>query len=309
MTMRLLSSVLVSLLSCSPALPAAPDGIDGSVGIEVQQLHVARAPNGFGPFVVVDVAEGTSAAKAGIQNGDLIMEIDGVGIPGKDPVDAVKPLKGSVGGKVHLKILRPLESRVFELDLIRAPYGPRSNPAREVFGYRWMANWRLECDSFPLDWAPQMRYGGTEDLVFAPKFNDKGDTQYHSYGFVWWLEGTQPLALDRLRSDLVEYYTGLSARRGRNNNFNPDLSKVSVALGSGPLGGTPPARPGLRHVHGDITIYSREGDLITLHGDIAVEPCRSANHTAAIFILSPQTDESVWKDLRAFQNSFRCNRK
>ncbi|MGH9765156.1 MAG: hypothetical protein ACREAC_30340, partial [Blastocatellia bacterium] len=150
---------------------------------------------------------------------------------------------------------------------------------------------------------------GAEDLVFAPKFADKGDTQYHSYGFVWWLEGMQPLALDGLRSDIVEYYKGLSVQRGRNNNFNPDLTKVSVTLGSGPLRQAPPARPGLRHVHGEIIFYSRDGDLITLHGDIAIEPCPSAKHTAAIFILSPQRDEAVWKDLRAFQNSFQCNRK
>jgi hypothetical protein len=224
-------------------------------------------------------------------------------------VDAAKPLKGTVGGKVHLKMARPSESYFFEVELVRAPYGPRSNPAREVFGYRWMADWRLECTSFPLRWAPQIRYQGVEDLLFMPKFDDKGGTQYHSYAFVWWLEGMQPLALDGLRSDLVEYFKGLSAQRGRNNNFNPDLSKVSVTLGSGLLDKTPPAKPGLRHLHGDVTFYNREGELITLHSDIAVGPWPSANHTAAIFIASPQSDEAVWKDLRAFQNSFRCNRE
>ncbi|HEY6333593.1 MAG TPA: PDZ domain-containing protein [Blastocatellia bacterium] len=309
MTMGLLAIVLLSLLFCSNALAQAPDGIEGTVGIDVQQLHAGKAPNGFGYLVVGDVAEATSASKAGIQNGDIILEIDGASVLGKPLVDAAKPLKGNVGGKVHLKLLRPLESRVFEVDLVRAPYAPRSNPAREVFGYRWMADWRLECDSFPLDWAPQMRYQGTEDLVFMPKFDDKGSPQYHSYGFVWWLEGMQPLTLDGLQSDLLEYYKGLSVRRGRNNNFNPDLNRVSIALGLGPLGGAPPARPGPRQVHGDITFYARDGELITLHGDIAVESCQQANHTAAIFILSPQRDEAVWKDLRAFQNSFRCNRK
>jgi hypothetical protein len=233
--MAVLSSVLVSLFFGGRALSAAPDGVDGTVGIEVQQLHGARAPNGFGLLVVLDVAEGPSAAKAGTQNGDLIVEIDGADVRGKSLDDAAKPLKGPVGGKVHLKMARPLESRVFEVDLVRAPYGPRSNPAGEVFGYRWMADWRLECTSFPLNWAPQMRYRGVEDLLFMPKFDDKGGTQYHSYAFVWWLEGMQPLALDGLRSDLVEYFKGLSAQRGRNNNFNPDLSKVSVTLASGAL--------------------------------------------------------------------------
>ncbi|MGH9823127.1 MAG: PDZ domain-containing protein, partial [Blastocatellia bacterium] len=162
--MRLLSSVLVCLLFWSPALSDAPHGVDGTVGIEAQQLHAPKAPNGFGPLVVVDVAEGSSAAKAGIQNGDLILEIDGASVRGKNLVDAAKPLTGSVGGKVHLKIARPLGSWVFEVDLVRTPYEARSNPSREAFGYRWMADWRLECDSFPLDWAPQMRYRGAEDL-------------------------------------------------------------------------------------------------------------------------------------------------
>jgi len=309
--MRLLSCILLSLSLGSVALCARanPDGADGTVGIDVLQLYGSSAPNNLGYLIVVDVAEASPAAQAGIQNGDVIIGIDGVDLKGKSLDDSAKPLKGTVGGKVHLKVRRLSENRMFEVDLVRSPTGPRGNPARETFSYRWMGDWSLECTTFPLSWSPQIPYRGLEDLLFAPGFADKSSAQYHSYGFVWWLEGMQPLAMDRLRSDLVEYFKGISAQRGRAGNFNPDPNKVSVTLGSGPLDQKTTGKPARRHLHGDITLYNREGELITLHSDVAIEPCHDENHTAAVFLLSPQRDEDVWKSLRAFQDSFQCDRK
>jgi hypothetical protein len=308
--MRIIYVICLSLMVCVGVV-CAPKGAkenDGSVGVGVLQLHNQAAANGLGYLVVVDVAENTPAARAGIENGDVILEIDGVSVLGKPLAEAGKPLKGAPGAKVHLKLGRPVESRLFEVDLVCAPYGLRSNPSREPFAYKRLDSWRLESVDFPLPWSPGIPYHGIEDLIFAAKFDDKASAQYHTYAFVWWLDGKPALSIDRLKSDLMEYFRGLSVERGQNNHFKPDLAKVGVKLQSGPLDEKTSRMAGVQHMHGDIFFYNAEGEVITLHHDIAIRPCDAANHMAAVLILSPSSDPEVWKDLRVLQDSFKCSR-
>jgi len=161
---------------------------DGTVGLNAVPIYNDNAPDKQGPEVVVDVLENTPAAKEGIRNGDFIVAINGADVAGKTTGEMLHAnLTGAVGGEVKLTWWRESEGRQFEAELTRLAYPLRPNPARDPFEFYSPANWRPEVDEFPLPWSPQISYRGSEDLVFAPGFDDKTAPNYHSYAFVWWL--------------------------------------------------------------------------------------------------------------------------
>jgi carboxyl-terminal processing protease len=72
------------------------------------------------PTVVEQPYEGTPALKAGIREGDRIIEVDGVSTKGKDVSDVASRLRGEVGTAVTIKIAREGEPEPLEFHLIRA---------------------------------------------------------------------------------------------------------------------------------------------------------------------------------------------
>jgi len=293
---------VVTLFLAAGLLLAAQQ--EGMVGLSAVPIYNDNAPDKQGPAVVVDVLENTPAAKAGIRSGDFIVAISGTDVAGKTTGDMLHSnLAGPVGGSVKLTLWRDSEGRQFEAELTRVPYPLRRNPASDPFQFYSPANWRPEVDRFPLPWSPQLPYHGSEDLVFAPGFDNKAAPNYHSYAFVWWLEGRQEISAERLQADLLVYYKGISEERGRTRKFAPDLSRVSVTWVSDGQEG------GMHAFRGDATFYNPAGELLTLHGEASLIFCTNANRTAGVFILSPQEPgAAIWKDLRAIRESFRCER-
>ncbi|MGC8592088.1 S41 family peptidase [Acidithiobacillus sp.] len=88
------------------------DGKFGGLGIEVTADH--------GIIKVVAPIDGTPAAKAGIQPGDLIIKIDGKAVQGMSLQETVDMMRGKPGSKITLTILRPHQNQPITLTLIRA---------------------------------------------------------------------------------------------------------------------------------------------------------------------------------------------
>ena len=66
--------------------------------------------------------EGTPAAKAGLKAGDILMEIDGKDLAGKNNQEVSQMLRGAVGTSFKLKVERPDEkggTRPLEFDIVR----------------------------------------------------------------------------------------------------------------------------------------------------------------------------------------------
>jgi carboxyl-terminal processing protease len=85
----------------------------GGVGIEVTQDE-----NGL--IKVVSPIDGTPAARAGIKTGDRIVGIDGTSITTLPLQEAIDKMRGSVGSKINLTILREGEKKPFDVALVRA---------------------------------------------------------------------------------------------------------------------------------------------------------------------------------------------
>ena len=84
----------------------------GGIGIEVTMED--------GLVKVVSPIDDTPAAKAGLKTGDYIAAIDGNSIQGMALNDAIDKMRGPVGTKVTLTLLRTGEKKPFDVALMRA---------------------------------------------------------------------------------------------------------------------------------------------------------------------------------------------
>ena len=84
----------------------------GGLGIEVTMEN--------GLVKVVSPIEDTPADRAGLQPGDLVVEIDSHSVEGMSLTDAVEKMRGPVGTKVNLKIFRESPRKTFAVTITRA---------------------------------------------------------------------------------------------------------------------------------------------------------------------------------------------
>jgi carboxyl-terminal processing protease len=70
--------------------------------------------------VVTDVPPGTSAARAGLREGDVVLAIDGARVAGLAVESIVQRLRGPVGTRVRLTLDRAGSRRTLSIE--RAPY-------------------------------------------------------------------------------------------------------------------------------------------------------------------------------------------
>ena len=83
----------------------------GGLGIEVTMEK--------GLVKIVSPIEDTPASRAGLQSGDLIIQIDGEDVQGISLSEAVEKMRGKVGEKIDLRILREDEQKTFNVTIVR----------------------------------------------------------------------------------------------------------------------------------------------------------------------------------------------
>jgi PDZ domain len=161
------------------------------------------------------VDQGSSAAEAGIQAGDVIIAVNGSPISGTDRSEILRnDLHGTAGGSVHVTVVKR-DGASREIVLTRRPYPPHLNSESDLFRYSIPGNWQMDLRyPFPLPWSPAIDHKGVEDLAFASGFDDTASPEYHSYLILWWLGGSKPLTADRPQSDMIAYFRGLAEHRG-----------------------------------------------------------------------------------------------
>ncbi|OZB62280.1 MAG: peptidase S41 [Thiomonas sp. 13-66-29] len=99
---------------------------------------------------VVSPIEGSPAAHAGIQAGDLITRIDDTPVKGLPLNQAVKLMRGKPGTKVTLTILRKSENRTFNVTVTREEIHVQSVRGKMVApGYAWVRITQFQSDTLP----------------------------------------------------------------------------------------------------------------------------------------------------------------
>lgn len=102
----------------------------GGLGIEVGMK------DGF--IHVISPIDDTPASRAGLQAGDLIIKIDDTPVQGMGLNEAVELLRGEIGSKVRLSIMRESQEAPFEVEIERAAIKSTSVKSRllaQGYGY------------------------------------------------------------------------------------------------------------------------------------------------------------------------------
>ncbi|MBT3309940.1 MAG: S41 family peptidase [Gammaproteobacteria bacterium] len=111
-------------------LQVSTKGEFGGLGIEVGM------EDGF--VKVISPIDDTPAQRAGMKAGDLIIRIDGTAVQGLTLNEAVKKMRGKVGTKIVLTVVRKGEDQALTIDIIRDVIRIRSVKSKmleEGFGY------------------------------------------------------------------------------------------------------------------------------------------------------------------------------
>ncbi len=99
---------------------------------------------------VVSPIEGSPAAHAGIEAGDLITRIDGTPVKGLSLDQAVKRMRGKPGTQVTLTLLRKSQNRTLTVTVTRAEIHVRSVRGKLVQpGYAWLRISQFQSDTLP----------------------------------------------------------------------------------------------------------------------------------------------------------------
>lgn len=96
--------------------------------------------------LVIRILEDTPAFRAGIMEGDIIVEVDGTEIKEMDLEKVVAMIKGKEGTSVNLKISRPSENKTLEIEVTRGRfYVPNliSEIYEEDIGYIWYYDFQV----------------------------------------------------------------------------------------------------------------------------------------------------------------------
>ncbi|MFZ5610128.1 MAG: S41 family peptidase [Pseudomonadota bacterium] len=93
------------------AMQVQTDGEFGGLGIEVQMEN--------GLVKVVSPIDDTPAARAGIEGGDLIIQIDGEQVYGLSLQEALDKMRGPVGAPITVTILREGKDEPFDVTIVR----------------------------------------------------------------------------------------------------------------------------------------------------------------------------------------------
>ena len=94
------------------AMKVDTEGVFGGLGIEITIRD--------GILTVITPMEGTPAYKAGVKAGDKILKIDDKSTDGISLMEAVKQLRGKIGTKVEITVLRPSTKDFLDIEIIRA---------------------------------------------------------------------------------------------------------------------------------------------------------------------------------------------
>jgi len=165
--------------------------------------------------------------------------------------------------------------------------------------------WTTEKIPFPIEFAPQISYKGTEDLRFAPGWAKKGDPQYWSYAFLWWLENDPAINEEALEKDLTAYYNGLVNANIAERKI-PSIKIVPTVIKVKKISTAP----------NDTATYSGTINMLdymipapmVLNSIIHVRNCESKKRTAVYFAMSPQqADHAIWKEFDGMVKGLGCN--
>ncbi len=188
------------------------------------------------------------------------------------------------------------------------------NASEEFDGHKWEApyvldtlkGWGLERFLIPISFAPSILYKGVEDIRFTPGWAKKTTTEYWSYAFLWYLDGTVAFDAKTIENNLKAYYTGLIKVNSDSAKIADKLFPVTSSIRSRTA-----EKEDLKTFEGSVTMLDyMSKQPITLNIVIHIRTCAGKNKTFVFHEISPLPySDDVWKRLHQLWVNFKCNKE
>lgn len=90
--------------------------------------------------------------------------------------------------------------------------------------------WRFERLDFPLEFAPDLKLEGFEELRFAPGMFDPESESYFSYALAMQIDNREEVDLEFVQDLFQEYFTGLCGAVAESRDLTLDLSQIATSV-------------------------------------------------------------------------------
>lgn len=161
--------------------------------------------------------------------------------------------------------------------------------------------WTTEQIKFPIDFAPQINYKGSEELRFAKGWEDIVSEEHWAYAFLWTLDGSPIINDSTLQQNLTDYYSGLvktniTSRSISSFKVVPTIVKVqSITTETGDTA--------TFHATVNMLDYIAQKPIV-LNVAIHLKNCSEPGTTKILFEVSPQpATHKIWTTLNSLNNS------
>ena len=155
-------------------------------------------------------------------------------------------------------------------------------------------NWANEIIKFPIDWAPDLKVIGFEELLFSPNWKDPKNEQFWSLIISWKIDSESSFSLKEINHNLKNYFDGLMKPNHWSTNFpepKVTFSKINENKKSFDF-------------KGKMTFFDGfyTGKVITVNILGEQYFCKKENKVILIFRLSPKEySHKNWRILKKFK--------
>jgi hypothetical protein len=163
--------------------------------------------------------------------------------------------------------------------------------------------WRKESFQFPLQFAPDIPYEGTEHVRFAPSWSKFGEENGFSYVFMWDLKN-KPVTPEDVEEYLEFYFTGLMKNVGLQRKIADKEAKAVVAVHPMAL------LEGWGQGYGvEVRTWNAfsKGEPLLLYGEIGHRYCGERMQIFFAFSRA-RRDRAIWEGLRAARKATSCDK-
>jgi len=151
-------------------------------------------------------------------------------------------------------------------------------------------NWRKEVIKFPIEWAPNLKLKGFEELRFAPAWSDPESDQFWSTVMAWKVNASNKLTKQEIENNFEAYFDGLM----KPNHWATTFPRPTVLFIPNPEKEEPQLLIGkMKFFDGFHT-----GKLMTQNIKVEQHFCETTNKAIILFRFSPMNfDHPIWEKL------------
>ncbi|QOD59866.1 hypothetical protein H9I45_10950 [Polaribacter haliotis] len=161
-------------------------------------------------------------------------------------------------------------------------------------------NWKKEIIKFPIDWAPDLKVSGFEELRFSPNWADAKSDEFWSLVIAWKIDATAIITIKEAEHNLKSYFDGLM----KPNHWAKEFPNPKVKFKKD--------KNSPNNFTGEMTFFDgfHTGKVITVHIKGEQFFCKKQQKNVTVFRLSPKNSKhKIWKTLQEIElNKVFCEK-